>query len=70
VSSSEATELAAHLERHQQLHRSLDELVADWLSHNRDKRPSSSTVLELMQWSHMQTQLPTEHTTEVQKGTS
>ncbi len=59
----------AHRERHKALHAALDELAADWLTHNRDKRPSSSTVLELMQWSHEQTQQPTAIDDE-RKGTS
>lgn len=47
-----------HQERHLQLHKSLDELAADWLQHqplNSDKRFSNTTIMELMQWSHQQT---------------
>lgn len=49
-----------HKERHQMLHRYLDELVADWITHTQ-KRPSQATVLELMKWSAQQTQNPTDH---------
>jgi hypothetical protein len=48
-----------HKERHEMLHRNLDELVADWIAHTR-KVPSKSTVLELMEWAHEQTLNPTE----------
>ena len=47
-----------HAARHAQLHAMLDELVADWLIHTK-KRPSSSTVLELMQWANEQRISPT-----------
>ena len=49
----------AHKQRHVQLHRSLDELVADWL-YQTGSLPSKNSVLELMQWSHAQTENPTE----------
>lgn len=48
-----------HQARHVELHRALDELVADWLRHTR-KLPSTSSVMDLMQWSHQQTLNPTE----------
>jgi hypothetical protein len=48
-----------HKQRHVELHRALDELIADWITHT-DKRPSSATVFDLMSWSHEQTQNPTE----------
>src|SRR5260221_8752623 len=51
-----------HKARHALLHHALDELVADWLTHT-EKRLSSATVLELMQWAHNQTLKPTEHVT-------
>lgn len=50
-----------HRAAHQQLHDSLDELLADWFAHVKSARPSTSTVLELMQWSHQQTISPDEH---------
>jgi len=47
-----------HKERHQILHRCLDELVADMLMHT-NELPSKMTVLELMRWSSLQTISPT-----------
>ena len=38
-----------HKQQHVKLRESLDELVADFLIHAR-RLPSSSTVMELMQW--------------------
>ena len=49
-----------HKKRHEELHRALDELVADFIVCNADKHPSNTTVLELVQWSHRQTIAPTE----------
>ena len=46
-----------HRERHVQLHRELDELVADWIGET-DSFPSGCTVMELMMWSHEQTVMP------------
>lgn len=48
-----------HQARHVELHKALDELVADWIRHT-GKMPSTSSVMELMLWSHEQTQDPTE----------
>lgn len=48
-----------HLKRHKELHKALDELVADFILCT-DKRPSTSTVMELMEWAHQQTQKPDE----------
>jgi len=48
-----------HKERHAELHKMLDELVADFIMHT-SKRPSTSSVLELMQWSADQVDYPTE----------
>lgn len=50
-----------HKQRHVELHKALDELFADYISH----RPQQSTFLDmpfgqLMEWSHQQTQQPTE----------
>jgi hypothetical protein len=51
-----------HRKRHEELHRALDELAADWALHNsrptRDgniKLFSNTTIMELMEWSHQQT---------------
>lgn len=48
-----------HIARHIDLHRKLDELIADWIGHTQNL-PSKSTVMELMAWSHSQTIDPTE----------
>lgn len=48
----------AHRKRHEELHEAFDELVADYLAHHRRKLPSNTTVMELMLWSHRQTQKP------------
>jgi hypothetical protein len=44
-----------HVVRHQMLHVMLDELLADFLWHHKDKRPSNTTIEELLMWSHQQT---------------
>jgi hypothetical protein len=49
-----------HRERHELLHKNLDELIADWIRHNPGKIPSTSTIMDLMNWSHKQTLNPTE----------
>ena len=46
-----------HIEQHKELHRSFDELLADFIT-NTEKRPSNTTVLEFLQWSHSQTISP------------
>lgn len=46
-----------HKERHTKLHRSLDELAADFITHT-GKRPSNSTLLEFMEWSAQQMENP------------
>lgn len=48
-----------HKQRHQELQEAFDELLADFLVHNSGKVPSSTTVLELVEWSYQQTQEPT-----------
>lgn len=49
-----------HRKRHVELHHEFDELMADFLAHNRGKLPSNTTLTELMEWSHAQTLEPTE----------
>jgi len=52
-----------HIERHQKLHRALDELFADFIQHNPKK--GNFTMLpirELIEWSNLQTENPTEET--------
>jgi len=48
-----------HMERHQELHIMLDELVGDWITQT-NCLPSKNTVLDLMKWSNMQQIDPTE----------
>lgn len=50
----------AHTARHKELHNSLDELFADYITQNTGKYPSNTTVLELLQWSYQQTKEPTQ----------
>ena len=50
-----------HQERHEILHRCLDELIADFIGANDMKFLSGTTLLELMEWSHKQTQEPEPH---------
>ena len=44
-----------HIERHKQLHSSLDELLADWMINSGLERPLEHTILELLEWSYAQT---------------
>lgn len=46
-----------HRARHQALHDSLDELVADFISVT-DKKLSEISIFELMEWSHKQSLCP------------
>ena len=48
-----------HIVRHKELHKYLDELVADMIGHT-SKSPSQITVMDLIQWSSEQTINPTE----------
>ena len=43
-----------HIEIHKELHAKLDELVADYITHN-EKGLIKTSVMELIQWSHLQT---------------
>lgn len=45
---------AQHKRRHVRLHKALDELAADFLSHT-GKLLSKTTVMALLEWSHQQT---------------
>jgi len=49
-----------HIERHEELHRMLDELIADFIQHT-GKLPSQTSILELMEWSHRQTIKPDDY---------
>jgi len=48
-----------HKQIHIELHKRLDELLADYISHT-EKLLSKSTLLEVMKWSFQQTKNPTE----------
>lgn len=48
-----------HKGRHCELHRALDELVADWAAHHPGRFYSKATIMELIHWSHDQTIDPT-----------
>ena len=52
-------EIKEHIKRHKKLHEGLDELVADWIIHNK-KGLSEGTIIELIKWSYSQTINPTE----------
>ena len=49
-----------HIKKHKVLHQALDELMGDYLTLNKGKRPSNTTLMELGEWSHQQTIKPTE----------
>lgn len=46
-----------HKQRHVELHKLLDELVADFIEHS-GCLPSKTTIFELMKWSNEQAQKP------------
>ena len=48
-----------HQQRHVELHKAFDELLADWTIHDRNAH-LTSTIEELMKWSYEQTQNPTD----------
>jgi len=48
-----------HIEIHKELHRKLDELLADFISHT-EKLPSKTTLMEFLDWSYSQTIKPDE----------
>lgn len=56
---NEENKRAEHKERHVMLHGAIDELVADFIVHTR-RRPSETTVMELMTWASEQRSNPTE----------
>jgi hypothetical protein len=49
-----------HRQRHIELHRAFDELAADFLTHNKGRLMSETSIMELAQWSHQQTLNPAE----------
>jgi hypothetical protein len=55
----EASKPFDHKQRHIDLHRSLDELIADFITHT-GLLPSKTLLIDLMSWSKFQTVEPTE----------
>ncbi len=51
--------LSAHKRRHKLLHKHLDELFADWITHIH-KSPTDLTILELLTWANEQCTNPTQ----------
>jgi hypothetical protein len=49
-----------HIQRHRELHQSLDELLADFIRHT-NKTPSGSTVMDLLKWSDSRVKNPAPH---------
>ncbi len=52
-----------HQERHKELHASFSELWADYITHHEDGA-DEPTMMELMRWSHQQTNTPIEKESE------
>ena len=52
---------ASHRERHIQLHKYFDELLADFIAHTKEP-PLYRPIKDLMEWSFEQTKNPTEET--------
>lgn len=50
----------SHIKQHKKLHTALDMLVADFMLETK-RLASDTTVLELMQWSAQQCQVPHNH---------
>lgn len=48
-----------HRQRHVELHQAFDELIADYMRHHPGAYLGDTSLLELIQWSHAQTQEPT-----------
>lgn len=48
-----------HKQRHVELHRAFDELLSDWIGET-ESLPSKSTVMDLLNWSHAQTESPSD----------
>lgn len=48
-----------HKQKHIELHKCLDELVADFIVH-KNLIPSSTSIMELIGWSYEQTKNPTD----------
>lgn len=48
-----------HVKAHMDLHKSFDLLLADFIQHNPGRLLSNTTLMELMKWSHQETENPT-----------
>ncbi len=59
MSKPKELSLQEHINRHKKLHENLDELVADFITHTKG-RPSTSTIMDLIEWSFIQTEKPDE----------
>ena len=46
-----------HIIRHKELHKALDELVADFITHTQ-KPLSTTSIIKLIEWSYQQTIKP------------
>ena len=46
-----------HKKQHIKLHKALDELLADWIGAT-EGLPSRASILDLVKWSHAQTENP------------
>ena len=46
-----------HKQRHAELHKMLDELVADWITQTHSS-PSRSSVMDLLRWATQQAEYP------------
>lgn len=57
INQKNDSDLRKHIQRHKELHRYLDELLADMID-NTEMLPSTTTVMQLMEWSHEQTKNP------------
>ena len=59
IASNKLKESQTHKERHIFLHKCLDELVADFITHT-GNLPSKTMLISFMEWAHSQTINPTE----------
>ncbi len=50
-------EFEEHKKKHEELHKALDELSADFINHT-GKLPTKTTLMELMKWSSEQANNP------------
>ena len=57
--SSQVDAMVSHKQRHIILHKHLNELTADFITHTR-KLPSETTLMEFLEWSNKQQQNPDE----------